>query len=88
MAEGDAAEVQPDADAAGAVGPASSTGAPALPNPLHLRLVADPKMRFVLELEFVELLASPQYLQCQSGARATTTQPVDATSIASELRLH
>jgi hypothetical protein len=45
--------------------------APATPNPLHIRLVSDPKMRFVLELEFVELLASPQYLQCQSRHSCT-----------------
>ena len=45
---------------------ASSAATPALPNPLQIAVIEDPKLRFILELEFVEMLASPHYLHCQS----------------------
>jgi hypothetical protein len=35
------------------------------PDPAQLLLIQDEKMRFTLELEFVEMLANPHYLHCQ-----------------------
>jgi hypothetical protein len=42
--------------------PAAASG----PDPAQLLLIQDEKMRFTLELEFVEMIANPHYLHCQS----------------------
>jgi len=60
------------ASASGQVGGSSdATAAPAAasahggPDPAQLAVIQDPQLRFVLELEFVEMLANPHYLHCQ-----------------------
>ena len=58
----DGADVDADADGGAAAAPVAPVG----PDPLQLSVIQDPKLRFILELEFVEMLASPHYLQCTS----------------------
>lgn len=67
--EDGAADVAEDGAGAGAgadadAGAAAAPVAPIGPDPLQLSVIQDPKLRFILELEFVEMLASPHYLQC------------------------
>ena len=52
------------ADSAAAPAPSAS-----LANPALLPLLHDQKLRFILELEFVEMLASPQYLHFLAQSR-------------------
>lgn len=54
--------------------PATAAAAAAGPDHLaQLAVIQDPKLRFVLELEFVEMLANPHYLHCQNTGRHTHT---------------
>lgn len=78
--DGAAADVGEDGvDADG--GAASAPVAPVGPDPLQLSVIQDPKLRFILELEFVEMLASPHYLQCTSllQQQQASTRDADAS---------
>jgi len=48
---------------------AGAAALPPPPDPSQLLLLQDPKMRFTLELEFVEMLANPHYLHFLAQSR-------------------
>lgn len=64
-----AAVAADSSSSSGAAAAAAASPSASLSNPLLLPLLLDSKLRFILELEFVEMLASPHYLHFLAQSR-------------------